>query len=287
MSVLAHESEKARVFGVIVLTLGMMAVMSSVMTSLGLNWIWGYIYRLPFWLGVAASIALWGGGMLAFARLPRMLRFVLRVGLSHGPAAVWVLARGLAAAVRGIATVAAVVLSPLIPILIGIARIFEPFYLGLLMAAQPLLAPLAPVFRPFWAMGAGVCSLWRRIAPAVRAGAGTMRQRCREEGILWRAYRKDFRTQFGSYWQFRRAFAKLKAKDADAGRRAPHNAADPFADACSLLGLRPDGNFSEAEFKASYRASMKAAHPDIVGPNDRAGRINAASMVIKKRKGWL
>lgn len=44
--------------------------------------------------------------------------------------------------------------------------------------------------------------------------------------------------------------------------------------------------FSQDDFKACYRAAMKANHPDIAGANDRAAAINAAAATIRKRKDW-
>lgn len=61
---------------------------------------------------------------------------------------------------------------------------------------------------------------------------------------------------------------------------------DPFKEACVLLGLAPDGSFTQAEFKQRYTAMMKAVHPDILGQNGIAAQVNEARITIKQRKGW-
>jgi hypothetical protein len=136
-----------------------------------------------------------------------------------------------------------------------------------------LLGPSAEFYRARWE---------ERIAPArsrlARASAWLERER-----MMRHAYRTEFKGQYKSYRAFRAHLdATLRAEE----ERKARAAADPFRAACRTMGLPEDGRFSEAAFKTRYRDLMKAVHPDIAGPNERAASVNAASKTIKERKGW-
>jgi hypothetical protein len=285
-------NEKPRVIAVALLTMVLAAVTSLAMDALGLAWVWTAILRLPFWTGLAAAIALWGGIMLVLMNAPRAAVFLARLLWRCAPACVSALVRIIVLAGRAVAGGAAAAASFAMRVLGAIARMLEPFYIALLMMAEPLLAALAPIIAPLreaWRRtalpAAGLARrLWRAVGPPLFARAASAWDRASYEWTLWRAYRREFRGRFGSYREFKGAF---EAKErADARQQSPPPAPDPFAAACKALGLPADGNFSEREFKARYRALMKEVHPDIAGPNERAARVTAASVTIKKRKGW-
>jgi hypothetical protein len=287
-AILDNRSEKGRIFLIALATIAAMAVTAEIFEQLHLWWIWVWINRQPTLISLGAAILIWGGVMLTFTRGLTVLRFIFSVVWSYGPGALVALVRGLAAAVRGIAAMAVLVLSPLAPVLRAIGPIIEPLYLGFLMVAQPLLAPLAPVFAPVLAgcrkIGSGLRTLWRTTIPSFLVRAVAVRERCAKEWTLWRAYRDEFRGKFPSYREFKRAFEdKSKSSGARQESRPP---ADAFPHACAVMGLPLDGQFSEAEFKARHRELMRQLHPDIAGPNKRAALVNAASDVIKNRKGW-
>lgn len=169
-------------------------------------------------------------------------------------------------------------LAPLIPGFTAVARALEPYRIGFWMIAEPVLAPiLVPL-----------CNLRRCTITPLLARAALLRQRISLDWTLWRAYRREFRGSFASFREFKRAFNARMSSSANGSQRSgpPPPPRDPFAAACEVMGLPAHGNFTEAEFKARYRALMKQFHPDIAGPNKRAAEVNAASMQIRKRKGW-
>lgn len=107
-----------------------------------------------------------------------------------------------------------------------------------------------------------------------------------EEIALWRQYRAEFRTVYGSFAEFKRAFYGEDEPD-DAEQPDPEPAPerrDPLKEAFELIGLPED--CTEAEFKAGYRDLMMAVHPDRSGTSSFATQLNAASDLIRKMKGW-
>ena len=291
--------ETPRVVGLILLTVGVVSGTSIALDFLGLWWVWEFIFRLPFWTGLAASLALWGGVMLLCLHGTRIVRAMARMLWHRGPAAVIAIARTgrLATAVIVGALCAAWggALSRLTPLLTVIAVALEPFRMGLMLMAAPLLVALAPVFEPLRRSAMAIAAvleslrgLWRCTVSPVIARASLLHQRLHFEWTLWRTYRAEFRGSFASYREFKSEFkARMNAGTSGPERNEPPAPApDPFAAACKIIGLPASGNFTEAEFKARYRALMKEVHPDIAGPNERAAQVNAASMLIKKRKGW-
>ena len=296
--------ETPRVVGLILLTIAVVSGTSFALDFLGLWWVWQFIYGLPFWTGLAASLALWGGVMLLCLHGPRMLRELARLLCQHGPAAVIAIARtcgfALAAGTRTLCAVWAGACSRLTPLIAAIAVMLEPCRMGLLLMAEPLLVKLAPVLKPLgkvWRSAMAVAAvleplrgLWRNRLSPLFGRAELLRQQIQFEWRLWRTYRAEFRGIFASYREFKSEFnARMNGGTSGPQRDeppAPTPAPDPFAAACKVMGLPTDGNFTEAEFKARYRALMKKVHPDIAGPNERAAQVNAASMLIKERKGW-
>jgi hypothetical protein len=124
-------------------------------------------------------------------------------------------------------------------------------------------------------------------------------QRWREEQELRRLYREEFSGDFPNFRAFRRHFYEQEKESA--AQSAQHaqreqeqqqqqqeqaKKRDAFVDACKLLGLPEDGEFTPALLKQRYYALIRNVHPDIAGPNELALQVNAAHACIKKRKGW-
>lgn len=61
---------------------------------------------------------------------------------------------------------------------------------------------------------------------------------------------------------------------------------DPFAAACKLLLLRPDGNFTPEDLTRNYHKMRGMAHPDQGGDKTYFVEITRAVELIKARKGW-
>jgi hypothetical protein len=300
--------ETPRVIGLILMTIAVMAGTSFATDFLGLWWVWHFIDRLPFWTGLAASLALWGGVMLLCLQGPRLVHSLALLLWQRGPAAVIAIVRagGFASTAvgRALRTLCGGAVLRLMPLFTAIAVALEPFRMGLMLMAEPLLVALAPVLGPLrnqlrsavsplialarWACFSALPGLWRRAVSPVIARAVRLAQALQFEWMLWRTYRAEFRGAFASYREFKREFnARMNASSSGSERNdPPAPAPDPFAAACKVMGLPAGGKFTEAEFKTRYRALMKEVHPDIAGPNERAAQVNAASMEIKKRKGW-
>lgn len=282
--------ETPRVIGLTLLTLAVVTGTSVLMHKLGLGWVWEFIHRLPLWGGLAASVGLWGGMMLLCLRGPRIIRGAWGLLWQRGPAAIIATIRmgGLAAGALGAAC----------GVLATIAAVLEPLRMGLALMAEPLFVALAPVLDPLRKLCRSALALtavfdplrdlWRSIVPPLLSRAASFYQQLQFEWTLWRAYRTEFRGRFASYREFKSALGARMYSGAEGSQDSdpPPPARDPFASACEVMGLPADGNFTEGEFKARYRALMKQVHPDIAGPNERAADVNAASMLIKKRKGW-
>ncbi|WP_409562731.1 hypothetical protein [Hyphomicrobium sp. MC8b] len=265
---------------------GLLAAIAAIAMALelaGLGVVRDFIAGLPFWQRLAVSALLWGAALLVCLRLPRLLRAVVP-WLGKRLAAFALAAAGIAW--RAIAAM-------MMPVMAVIGRIAAPYWMGLRLALLPLAAPVSRITRGVraaiaWAREldfSPVAGAWRRVAGAARYAVALWRA-WREDWTLWRVYRAEFREAFASYREFKAALAaRMYAGDQGSQESAPAPR-EAFAAACEAMGLPADGAFSEAVFKARYRALMKDLHPDVAGPNDRAAEVNAASMLIRKRKGW-
>lgn len=242
-------SEKGRVLVAALFTLAVLTGLAAAIDGLGLSGVWLWIHGLAEPQRIGATMALWGGAMLAIVQAPRV------AGLA-GSAALF-----LARAGTGLA---------------------GTLVFGALRCAIVIICAL-----PGAAFGPA-CDLGLLRGQLSWAGAiertALLRQRMGQEWTLWRAYRGEFRGQFSSYRAFRRRFAG-GARSAGAGARTAARA-DDFTAACRLIGLPEDGRFGEEALKARYRALMKELHPDRGGSNARAAQVNAACALIKKRKEW-
>jgi hypothetical protein len=97
-------------------------------------------------------------------------------------------------------------------------------------------------------------------------------------------YDREFADQFQSFEQFRRYYRWINDQNYVDPRQPFTASADKFQDAVILLGL-PNG-FTQQDLIARFSKLMKVIHPDIVGMNDIARRLNDARAIIKARKGW-
>lgn len=307
--------ETPRVIGLTLLTLTVATGSSFLMHKLGFTWVWEAIHRVPFWQGLAFSAALWGGAMLVCLYAPRILSAGAGYVRERGPGGLAALGRFIAAALRIagrtpraaisvmvslfriVARAAATMFAPLAPVQAAIARITEPYRIGFRLIVQPIVEPvIAPLRSALSALIARVRefslaplqALWARAVSPLTERVSLMAQTAHFEWKLWRMYRAEFRSAFASYREFKREFnARMSAGSSDSDRNdAPAPPPDPFAAACKAMGLPASGNFTEAAFKARYRAIMKEAHPDMGGSQERAAQISAASADIRKRKGW-
>lgn len=289
--------EAPRVIRLMLLTLGVIGGTSFLIHKLGLGWVWGFIHGLPFWLGFGLSAALWGAIILLLLNLPHIARAAMKL-FRQVPVLIRALARtALSAAVFTCRAIVAA-LAPALTVLAALARIAEPFRIGLMLIAEPIFATLAPVLDPvrkLWrsalALGAvldRLRDLWRSLVMPLVSRVTDFHASLRFEWTLWRTYRAEFRGAYASYWEFKSALKARMYSDANASQQGdpPPPDRDPFASACEVMGLPPDGSFTESQFKARYRALMKEVHPDVAGPNKRAAEVNAASMLIRERKGW-
>ncbi|RIK59424.1 MAG: hypothetical protein DCC64_15865 [Planctomycetota bacterium] len=237
-------SEKGRVLAVALQTLAAIILTAIICEFAGLWIVFDFISAQDIRVGMALSVMIWGGVMLLAARPGAVIRLILRIAVF----ALRIAARPL----------------------LWTMRLFAAFPPA---AAAYVLGPSYELYRMRWqnftAPGMNRLTRWR--------------SRMALEWKLWRAYRAEFRAQFGSCRQFRAQFDAMGRAEQE---RKARLAADPFRAACRTMGLPEDGRFSEAAFKTRYRDLMKALHPDIAGPNERAASVNAASATIKERKGW-
>lgn len=304
--------ETPRVIGLTLLTLTVATGSSFLMHKLGLTWVWDAMHRAPFWQGLAFSAAMWGAAILVCLHAPRIIHAGAGYVRERGPGGLAALGHCIGAALRIagrapratlsailallriLARATAVTFAPLAPVQAAIARITEPYRMGLQLIVQPIVEP---VFGPLrCALSALIArvrdlslaplqALWARAVPPLIERVSLMALTAHFEWKLWRTYRAEFRSAFASYREFKREFnARMSAGSSGAQRNDPPP--DPFAAACKAMNLPSSGNFTEAAFKARYRALMKEAHPDMGGSQERAAQINAASVEIRKRKGW-
>lgn len=169
----------------------------------------------------------------------------------------------------------------------AIGKLLESVKLALLMMARFYLGLLTLPFR-----------LIGRFAAKL---IGTFHQRLADERKLQALYRAEYAADFKSYAAFKRYFkavqrgehptypgseeeadAEPEIEDEPVRDRGPKS--DPYQEALAVLGLKEP--FTQAMFKAVYRARMKEVHPDKTGNDAAAIRLNAARDLIKQRRGW-
>lgn len=213
---------------------------------------WSLTTGLPWWLQIPVIVVV-GGFLVALAAgVLRALYIVTEVGITAGHRfAMWSSERMANAAIRAGDLAAA------------------------LLAAVWALA-LWPFTAAFSALRVQAVLLIDRL-----------QTRWDADHDLRRQYKAEFREQFSSFAEFKRAFheAQRQEEERKAPRR-PASGSDAFADAVSLFDLPRDGSFTRAAFDAAYRAAMKAVHPDRTGLNGLAVQVNQAAQTIKMRKGW-
>lgn len=129
---------------------------------------------------------------------------------------------------------------------------------------------------------------WRMFRARVIA---PWQERRRQMAELHRLY-ADVKDQYATFEEFLSAFNgddRANANTQDDARQDTQTEtapADAFAAAAALFGLAADGSFTNAAFKAAYRARMKEAHPDLSGDAALATKLNEARDLINARKGW-
>lgn len=258
-------SEKGRVIGLIFQTMGFIVLTAIVFDAFGIWHALGLHLTTPFVRG-ASLLALWTGVMVAFARIRDILRF--------------------AAALPGLVLRVAV---PVVSYPLRILRWAAAAALNILpsketavLVLRAVLWPLPAAWREALIFGAllfleRVGRLLERAHVRLRA----LRDALARELALRRAYFREFRHQFPSYRAFRAYVEALERADHEAAAKG-----NAFRDACCIFGLPENGSFTQAEFKARYRALMKTIHPDVAGSESQAVQANQASAAIKTEKGW-
>lgn len=311
----SESRETPRVIGLSLLTLAVATGSSFLVHKLGFTWAWDAMHRGPFWQGLVFSVALWSAALLACLHARRLLAAGAEYAREPWPGWIGAIARFFRSApavtarmifaalaamfslLQFLVRATAVALSPLAPVLAAIARIIKFYCVGFWLIAQPFVEPAMPRLRcalsaPIaWAQGLSLAplrALWARAVSPLFQRTSMIAQAAQFEWKLWRTYRAEFRGAFASYLEFKREFkARMSADPFGSDGNDPQaTSPDPFAAACKAMALSENGNFTEGEFKARYRALMKKAHPDMGGSQERAAQINAASMEIRKRKGW-
>lgn len=89
-------------------------------------------------------------------------------------------------------------------------------------------------------------------------------------------YRMNFRDQFRTFGEFKRAYYGETKSPAPAG--------DSLTDALALLGLAKD--CTREELEVQHRKLIKKLHPDAGGTTALAAKINEAKATIMKEKAW-
>lgn len=260
-------SEKGRVILLTAATSGVVVLTSLVLHAADALWVFVAMDEQSTSVRAGLHLALWGGVMLALSRIRQILRAV-RTGASGAARLLITLPLNLIRFAFRTVVFSCRFAFGVVPALLRLV-----LGGGYDLIAMRVRIACDPAFQ----IRDG---LMRRIAPAI-ARLRAWQAAFAQERALRRAYRKEFKGHYPSYRAFRAAFDAKGAEQHDA---VP--AADPFRAACAALGLREDGAFSQDDFKARYRAAMKANHPDIAGANDRAAAINAAAATIRKRKDW-
>ena len=98
---------------------------------------------------------------------------------------------------------------------------------------------------------------------------------------LYQTQFKDLFPSFGAFWKFTKAIEIDPLKPSN--EQIVEKLSD-VADGEDLLGLK--SGYTEADVKQRYLVLMKQVHPDVVGPNGIASRLNTARDLIMARNGW-
>ncbi|TPL14817.1 hypothetical protein FJ945_29820 [Mesorhizobium sp. B2-4-9] len=101
---------------------------------------------------------------------------------------------------------------------------------------------------------------------------------------LKQLYKKEFSDQFPSFANFEHFYNWSETNGLIDPRHRFSIQQDAFEDSILLLSL-PE-RFTDRDLSERYRKLMKCVHPDQIGPNDIARRLNIARDLIAARKGW-
>ena len=115
--------------------------------------------------------------MLGLVHGPRALMALPALTVRYAPWGLSLLWRAFVGAGQRVFVVFGAILSPVGALFRAAGRILEPYYLGLLMVAQPLLAPLAPAFSPVISAARVItgrlCWCWQCVARLLRGCAAS------------------------------------------------------------------------------------------------------------------
>ena len=260
-------SERNRIIYLALATSGVILFTTAVFAAAEAYWVFTHFSQKSWEVNAAFHLSLWSSVMLLVSRSRQIFR-AMKFAIKR--AALMLLALP-ALLIRITWRIAIVVCRATLGIVPALLR------LALGDGYELISAKLRPWCDPAFSIKAAVVSKIAHINERVLA----VRAALAKERALKAAYRTEFKDHYPSYRAFRAAFA---AKGETGSKQKL--AADPFAAACAVFGLRADGNFTHEEFKARYRAAMKAHHPDMAGGHERAAAINEAAMTIKRRKDW-
>ena len=118
------------------------------------------------------------------------------------------------------------------------------------------------------------------------------------ERELRRAYEENFRDQYRTFEDFKRAYysrdeekkheekehERKEDKRKEDEKKETDNPQARLAEAYALLGLT--ASRTQKELETQYRNLMKKVHPDAGGTQALAARVNQAKDLIMKQKGW-
>lgn len=108
-----------------------------------------------------------------------------------------------------------------------------------------------------------------------------------EQKELRRLWKEDYRDQFKTFREFKQAFNEGRTQGPRGAESSESpRTADPFIEACRLLGLPETGEFSEKDLDRKYRRFMNVVHQDKDGSHELATMVNTSRDVVKQRKGW-
>ena len=141
--------------------------------------------------------------------------------------------------------------------------------------------PTGPVLFARYAFGPnrlGLCGPedWRSLLELGAADGATTAQAVEIDRGLRAEYRKNFRTQYRTFAEFKRAYYGQE--------QAPAPPRNTLADALVLLGLPKD--CTKQQLEAQFKALMKKLHPDVGGTDGLAAKLNEAKDTIMKEKAW-
>lgn len=140
--------------------------------------------------------------------------------------------------------------------------------------------------------------LWDRVCAAAAGVVDRMTGRLQQDQELRRLWKEEYRDQYKTFREFKEAFNNHGQETAGDGERGdgerrepgfsdPGRSDDPFIEACRLLELPEDGDFSEVDLKRRHGRLVSALHPDKGGSNVLMMQINVARDLIKARRGWV